>query len=70
MKAIIQTDLSNPRALEWADAPEPTLEDGQVLVKVKAAGVNRADLLQAAGHYPPPKGVTDTLGLELSLIHI
>ena len=50
MKAIIQTDLSNPRALEWADAPEPTLEDGQVLVKVKAAGVNRADLLQAAGH--------------------
>lgn len=64
MKAIIQTDLSNPRALEWADAPEPTLEDGQVLVKVKAAGVNRADLLQAAGHYPPPKGVTDTLGLE------
>ncbi|MDO5030352.1 MAG: NAD(P)H-quinone oxidoreductase [Corynebacterium sp.] len=64
MKAIIQTDLSNPRALEWADAPDPVLEDGQVLVKVKAAGVNRADLLQAAGHYPPPKGVTDILGLE------
>lgn len=64
MKAIVQTDLSNPRALEWADAPDPVIQDGQVLVRVKAAGVNRADLLQAAGHYPPPKGVTDILGLE------
>ena len=64
MKALIQTDLSNPRALEWGDAPDPELKEGEVLVKVAAAGLNRADLLQAAGHYPPPKGVTDILGLE------
>nr|WP_120492799.1 NAD(P)H-quinone oxidoreductase [Corynebacterium lactis] len=64
MKAIIQTDLSNPRSLEWSDAPDPTLEEGQVLVSVRAVGLNRADLLQAAGHYPPPPGTTDILGLE------
>ncbi|WP_053413145.1 NAD(P)H-quinone oxidoreductase [Corynebacterium lactis] len=64
MKAIIQTDLSNPRSLEWTDATEPALNDGEVLVSVKAAGLNRADLLQAAGHYPPPPGTTDILGLE------
>lgn len=64
MKAIIQTDPDNPRALEWGDAPKPEIGDGEVLVKVRAAAVNRADLLQARGHYPPPKGVTDILGLE------
>lgn len=64
MKAIIQTDPDDPRALEWADAPTPELGDGEVLVKVRAAAVNRADILQAKGHYPPPAGVTDILGLE------
>ena len=64
MKAIIQTDTANPRALEWTDAPEPELSEGEVLVAVKAVGLNRADLLQAAGHYPPPAGTTDILGLE------
>ena len=64
MKAIIQTDPDNPRALEWGDAPKPEIGDGEVLVKVRAAAVNRADILQARGHYPPPKGVTDILGLE------
>ncbi|MDO4910740.1 MAG: NAD(P)H-quinone oxidoreductase [Corynebacterium sp.] len=43
-------------------APEPGA--GEVRLQVTAAGVNRADLLQAAGHYPPPPGVTDILGLE------
>lgn len=64
MKAIIQTDPDNPRALEWGEAPRPEPAEGEVLVKVRAAAVNRADLLQARGHYPPPKGVTDILGLE------
>src|SRR5699024_5731179 len=54
MKAIIQTDPDNPRALEWGDAPKPEIGDGEVLVKVRAAAVNRADILQARGHYPPP----------------
>lgn len=64
MKAIIQKDLSDPRSLEWGEADDPVLEDGEVLVHIKAAGVNRADILQARGYYPPPKGTTDILGLE------
>lgn len=64
MKAIVQTDSENPRALEWADVEKPGLKPGEVLVQVKAAGVNRADLVQAQGNYPPPPGVTDTIGLE------
>ncbi len=50
--------------LEWVDRPEPGCAEGQVRIQVAAAGINRADLLQRAGHYPPPPGVTDTLGLE------
>jgi len=50
--------------LEWVDRPEPACGQGQVRIQVAAAGINRADLLQRAGHYPPPPGVTDTLGLE------
>ncbi|MBA1272646.1 NAD(P)H-quinone oxidoreductase [Stutzerimonas azotifigens] len=50
--------------LEWVDRPEPDCVEGQVRIQVAAAGINRADLLQRAGHYPPPPGVTDTLGLE------
>ena len=41
-------------------------DTGEVLIKVSAAGVNRADLLQAAGNYPPPPGASKTLGLEVS----
>lgn len=50
--------------LEWRTEPAPTLAPGEVRVKVKAAGINRADLLQKGGHYPPPPGTTETLGLE------
>lgn len=48
------------------ELPLPSPAPGEVLVKVTAAGLNRADLLQTAGHYPPPPGAPDTLGLELS----
>lgn len=64
MKAIALKDPDNPRSLELVDAPEPSLADGCVLVRVTAAGVNRADLVQAQGNYPPPKGEPDTIGLE------
>lgn len=64
MKAIIQTDPTDPSALSWQDTPTPTPASGEVLVRVTAAGLNRADTLQAQGHYPPPAGVTDILGLE------
>ncbi|WP_277051730.1 NAD(P)H-quinone oxidoreductase [Zestomonas thermotolerans] len=50
--------------LEWMDRPVPLCDVGQVRIKVAAAGLNRADLLQKAGLYPPPPGASDTLGLE------
>jgi len=50
--------------LEWAQRDAPQCAPGQVRIRVAAAGLNRADLLQRAGHYPPPSGVTDILGLE------
>lgn len=46
------------------EAYRPQVGAGQILIEVAAAGVNRADLLQVAGHYPPPAGATNTLGLE------
>ena len=46
------------------EADRPQVGAGQILIEVAAAGVNRADLLQVAGHYPPPAGATNTLGLE------
>ena len=64
MKAIVQTTESDPAALEIQEVPKPTLQPGEVLVKVAASGVNRADLCQAQGNYPPPKGASDILGLE------
>lgn len=66
MKAIIQTDTDNPRALAWQETETPTLNPGEVLVKVAAAGVNRGDIVQAHGMYPPPPGVSEILGLECS----
>lgn len=51
-------------ALQWREIPDLGLSDGQVRIRVQAAGLNRADLLQKAGMYPPPAGVTKTLGLE------
>lgn len=56
---------ADPRApLATAQDPQPRGSD--ILIRVAAAGVNRADLLQAAGHYPPPPGAPDHLGLEVS----
>ena len=52
--------------LVWQQVPDVTAGNGEVLVKVSAAGVNRADLLQAAGLYPPPPGASDVLGMEVS----
>ena len=52
--------------LEAVQAQTPVPADGQILIQVKAAGVNRPDLLQRAGFYPPPPGAPDTLGLEVA----
>ena len=63
MKAV----LINPeKQLVWSDIPDPVLKPGYVVIEVRAAGVNRADLLQAAGKYPPPPGWPEWPGLECS----
>lgn len=53
-------------ALSWSEAPDPVIKENEVLVRTEYAGVNRADLMQRAGTYPPPPGWPDWLGLELS----
>lgn len=63
MKAI---GVTATQQLEWLELPLPTLLPGQVLIKVAAVGVNRADLAQRAGYYPPPPGESDILGLEVA----
>lgn len=52
--------------VEWVEEPSPTCDVGQVRIRVVAAGLNRADLLQKAGLYPPPPGASQALGLECS----
>lgn len=63
VQAIVTTDSG---LLTWQDIPDRSAGPGEVLIAVTAAGVNRADLLQAAGKYPPPPGASDILGLEVS----
>ncbi|MHA3739103.1 zinc-binding dehydrogenase [Pseudomonas sp. Eth.TT006] len=50
----------------WVEEPSPACDVGQVRIRVAAAGLNRADLLQKAGLYPPPPGASQVLGLECS----
>ena len=52
--------------LTWAEVPDATAGPGEVLIETRAAGVNRADLLQADGKYPPPPGASDIIGLEVA----
>ncbi len=52
--------------LRWSEVPDPVPGPGEVLIDVAASGVNRADLLQAAGYYPPPPGASPILGMECS----
>ncbi|HEX4476960.1 MAG TPA: NAD(P)H-quinone oxidoreductase [Polyangiaceae bacterium] len=64
MKAIVIVEPGGPEKLELREVTAPAVRDGYVLVDVKATALNRADLLQRRGFYPPPKGETDILGLE------
>ena len=63
MRAIVAESATQ---LSWQDVPEVAVRPGEVLIDVVAAGVNRADLLQAAGNYPPPPGASATIGLEVA----
>ncbi len=56
--------IGNDGRLCWAEAADPAIKDDEVLVQVHAAALNRADLLQRAGQYPPPPGWPDRFGLE------
>lgn len=66
MRAVIVPNPGGVDSLEVVDLPQPEPAPGEVLIRVTAAGVNRADLMQRQGFYPPPSGVTDVLGLEVS----
>jgi putative PIG3 family NAD(P)H quinone oxidoreductase len=66
MRAITLPSHGGPDAMTWSTVPDPVPEPGEVLIDVAAAGVNRADLAQRAGHYPPPPGASHILGLECS----
>lgn len=63
MKAIL---VGEERHLFWSDVPDPVLGDEDVLVKIEAAALNRADLMQREGDYPPPPGCPDWMGLEIA----
>mgnify|MGYP002864773433 CR=1 FL=1 len=61
MKAILVAD---DQSLSWSDTETPQVDAGEVLISVKATAINRADLLQRQGGYPPPPGASPILGLE------
>ena len=66
MAVIEMREPGGPDVLQSGTRPLPVLKDHQILVKINAAGVNGPDLVQRRGHYPPPKGASDLLGLEVS----
>jgi putative PIG3 family NAD(P)H quinone oxidoreductase len=66
MRAVIAPDAGGPEQLTIVDLPDPVPGPGEVILDVAAAGLNRADLLQRQGFYPPPPGASDVLGMECS----
>ena len=63
MKAILVND---DRSLRWDNVPDPIIKSDEVLVKIEAAALNRADLMQREGDYPPPPGCPEWMGLEVA----
>jgi NADPH2:quinone reductase len=67
MKAVIITQAGGPSVLQIAERPKPAYSDNEVLIQVMAAGVNRPDVFQRKGNYPPPAGAPqDIPGLEIA----
>ncbi len=66
MKAILYNSENPSEPLQLEETEKPTPSESEILVKVKATALNRADLLQRAGKYPPPKGASKILGLEIA----
>ncbi len=66
MKAVLLDGFGGLDVLKIGDVPKPSPGEGQVLVNVRATSVNRPDIIQRQGNYPPPKGESDILGLEVA----
>src|SRR5216110_71162 len=66
MLAIEIRSPGGPEVLVPAERPRPEPGAGEVLIKVRAAGVNRPDVMQRQGRYPPPPGASDIPGLEIA----
>jgi tumor protein p53-inducible protein 3 len=66
MKAVRLKEYGDISQLYFGETPTPSPLHNEVLVKVEAAALNRADILQRKGHYPPPKGESEILGLEMA----
>jgi putative PIG3 family NAD(P)H quinone oxidoreductase len=66
VKAVRCSGGGDLDVLQWVEIEDPVAGPGELVIEVIASAVNRADLLQRMGFYPPPPGVTDTLGLECS----
>lgn len=66
MKAIVIQEYGDPEVLSWQDVPDPEPGPGEVLIDVAASALNRADVMQRKGFYPPPPGTSPYPGLECS----
>jgi putative PIG3 family NAD(P)H quinone oxidoreductase len=66
MHAVVCDGHGDTDVLRWGEVVDPEPAEGEVLIEVAASAVNRADLMQRMGFYPPPAGITDVLGLECS----
>src|SRR3990170_2786878 len=73
MKAVLMSGLGGVEFLHIAEHPDPVMKEDELLVRIRATALNRADVLQRRGKHSPPKGVPDILGLEMAgeavLIH-
>ncbi len=63
MKAIL---INDDKSLSWSEVPDPQIKSDEVLIEIHAAALNRADLMQRAGDYPPPPGCPEWMGLEVA----
>jgi len=66
MRAVLMSGLGGIEFLHIGDHPDPVMKEDELLVRIRATALNRADLLQRRGKHPPPEGVPDILGLEMA----
>jgi NADPH:quinone reductase-like Zn-dependent oxidoreductase len=66
MRAVIATAPGGPEVLTLTDVPDPEAAPGEVLIRVTATAINKADTLQRQGKYPPPPGASHIIGMECS----